>query len=394
MSEYQYYEFRAIDRPLSQEEMDELRDLSTRAEITPTSFTNTYHWGDFKGRPDALMDRYFDAFVYVANWGTHRLMFRIPRKLFDAKAAEAYCDGEILSLRATKGHVVLELLSEDEGGDGWTEGEPWMPSLIALRADLMRGDRRALYLGWLASLFPYDPGDEDRLADEDDDPDRLEPPVPPGLAKLSAPLQALAEFLRVDDELLEVAAAGSVGEPPTEPSRSDLARWIKKLPSAEKDDYLLRFLAEDRDVVVRAELLKRFREATAPKGRRRAQADGRRTVAHLLAARAALVGEKRRKEAERAGRERDRRDREQAEARSRYLYNLSEREPAAWREVENLIATKRPKDYDIAVGLLADLRDLAGLSGRTAEAEARIKDLRRRHGNKPSLLKRLEDRKL
>ena len=38
--------------------MDELRALSTRAEITPTSFTNTYHWGDFKGNPAALMDRY------------------------------------------------------------------------------------------------------------------------------------------------------------------------------------------------------------------------------------------------------------------------------------------------------------------------------------------------
>ena len=67
--------------------MDELRDLSTRAEITPTSFTNTYHWGDFKGNPSALMDRYFDAFVYVANWGTHRLMLRLPRQFLDVEAA-------------------------------------------------------------------------------------------------------------------------------------------------------------------------------------------------------------------------------------------------------------------------------------------------------------------
>ena len=33
MSEYQYYEFRAIDRPLDEEEIDELGELSTRAEI-------------------------------------------------------------------------------------------------------------------------------------------------------------------------------------------------------------------------------------------------------------------------------------------------------------------------------------------------------------------------
>ena len=239
MSEYQYYEFRAIDRPLSQKEMDELRALSTRAEITPTSFTNTYHWGDFKGSPATLMDRYFDAFVYVANWGTHRLMFHIPRRFLDAEAATAYCDGEALSLKAKKEHVVLEFSSEDESGDEWTEGEHWMPSLISLRAELMRGDTRALYLGWLASLRSHGWDDEDGRDEEDGDDDRLEPPVPPGLAKLSAPLRALAEFLRVDDELIEAAAAGSAGEPPSEPSRTELARWVKGLPAADKDAYLL-----------------------------------------------------------------------------------------------------------------------------------------------------------
>ena len=39
MSEYQYYEFLAIDRPLSEQEQAELRELSTRARISATSFT-------------------------------------------------------------------------------------------------------------------------------------------------------------------------------------------------------------------------------------------------------------------------------------------------------------------------------------------------------------------
>ena len=42
MSEYQCYEFRAIDRLLTEKEIDELGKLSSRAEITSTSFTNTY----------------------------------------------------------------------------------------------------------------------------------------------------------------------------------------------------------------------------------------------------------------------------------------------------------------------------------------------------------------
>ena len=51
MSEYQYYEFRAIDQPLDEKAMQALRDLSSRGQITPTSFINEYNWGDFKGSP-------------------------------------------------------------------------------------------------------------------------------------------------------------------------------------------------------------------------------------------------------------------------------------------------------------------------------------------------------
>ena len=38
MSEYQSYEFLALDRRLTAQEMAELRSISTRAEITPTRF--------------------------------------------------------------------------------------------------------------------------------------------------------------------------------------------------------------------------------------------------------------------------------------------------------------------------------------------------------------------
>src|SRR6478672_5663909 len=51
MSEYQYYEFQAIDKPLTKQQMAELRAISTRAEITPTRFTNEYNFGSFKGDP-------------------------------------------------------------------------------------------------------------------------------------------------------------------------------------------------------------------------------------------------------------------------------------------------------------------------------------------------------
>jgi hypothetical protein len=389
MSEYQYYEFRAIDRTLKPKEMDELRALSTRAEITLTSFTNTYNYGDFRGNPATLMDRYFDAFVYVANWGTHQLMFRIPAGFLDSETALTYCDGETLSLKAKQEHVVLDFSSEDEDYDGWTQGEHWMPSLISLRADLIRGDLRALYLGWLASLRFYD-GDEEDL----DDGDRLEPVVPPGLSKLSPALRDLASFLRVDEELIEAAAAGSTGEPPAGPSQGDMARWVKKLPASDKDAYLVRFLTEEGDIQLRAELSKRFREATLPKVQPPTADPKRRTVAELLAVRKALVEEKERQKSEQAAKDRVRIERERAEARAKHLDDLARREPATWLKIETLIATKRAQDYDEAVSLLVDLRDLAERSGRLADAEQRIQEIRHQHRNKPSLLKRFDSKKL
>jgi len=49
VSEYQYYEFLALDKPLTDEQRAELRKLSSRAEITATRFVNEYNYGDFRG---------------------------------------------------------------------------------------------------------------------------------------------------------------------------------------------------------------------------------------------------------------------------------------------------------------------------------------------------------
>ena len=227
MSEYQYYEFQAVDQPLSQAQMAELRALSSRATITPTRFQNFYTWGDFRGRPATLMERYFDAFVYVANWGTHELMLRLPRRLLDHATVLSYCTEEALQAWTTTAHLIVSFRSQ---------------------------------------------------ADELDE-DTPEPPVPPGLGTPSAALHALASFLRLDADLLQVAARTSAAVAPS-PSRRMLARWIDTLSGSDKTELLVRLVA-DRDSTVGLELLRRFQEAHAPAPARASRAD-RRTVAELL----------------------------------------------------------------------------------------------------------------
>ncbi|MFI6184196.1 hypothetical protein ACIA8R_52285 [Nonomuraea sp. NPDC051191] len=204
MSEYQYYEFLAIDRPLTGQQQAEVRALSTRAHMTPTSFTNEYHWGDFHGDPSRMVERYYDAHLYLANWGTHRVMLRPPKAVLDPKQAGRYCVGEQVSAWTSGGHLVLDFTSEAEEEYWEDDVERSLSAIVGIRAELAAGDLRPLYLAWLSAYGAWE-RDEDAFDYEEEE--ELEPPVTPGLGSLGAPQRSLAGFLRLDDDLLAAAAA-------------------------------------------------------------------------------------------------------------------------------------------------------------------------------------------
>ena len=85
MSEYQYYEFQAIDRPLIKKEQDEIRRLSSRVQLTPNQAIFLYNFGDFRGNSEKVLTQYFDMMFYIANWGTWQLMFRLPKAIVDLR---------------------------------------------------------------------------------------------------------------------------------------------------------------------------------------------------------------------------------------------------------------------------------------------------------------------
>jgi hypothetical protein len=378
VSEYQYYEFQAIDRPLTDAEQKRLREFSTRAEITDTSFVNEYHWGDFRGNVVEWMKRYFDAFLYVANWGTHQLMLRVPRRLIDLKAAEAYAAEPCLEIVTTAEHVVFNFLGNTEEPEGWEEGEGRLAGLLPVRNELLAGDLRALYLGWLAGVA------EGHVED-----DEVEPPVPPGLSHLSVSLAALADFLWIDDELVEAAAAGSAGEAPAGPSPEALAEWVRTLPEADKDAALTRLL-HGEGVYLGAELLHRYRAERLRKDHKGAPAEAKRRTAGELREEWELCIERdRRRVAEEKAAEEARRAKKKAAERTKHLDQLAGREAAAWKEAETLIAAKQAKKYDEAVALLVDLRDLAKRSKQEAAFAERVQKIADRHASKPTFVQRL-----
>lgn len=200
---------------------------STRARITPTSFINDYSWGNFKGDEDAWMEKYFDAFLYLSNWGTRVLKLRLPSRLLHIETAHLYYPGEQAFVREKGGKAILTFLSDEEGGGEWVDGEGWLSSLIAVRAELARGDMRCLYLGGLLCAQSSELDDED-----------VEPPVPPGLGQLSGSLESLSEFLRIDTHLLDVAARASQPIEDAAQKQEKIREWLGELQANEKDDVL------------------------------------------------------------------------------------------------------------------------------------------------------------
>lgn len=273
MSEYQYYEFAAVDRRLDARQQAEVRALSTRARITATSFVNEYHWGDFRGDPSRLMECYYDAHLHLTNWGTRRIMLRLPRSVFDLEVAEQFCLGDQVSAWTTSKHVILDLATEDDVAEWDDSAQSALSTIAGVREEIAAGDHRALYLAWLAGCGTWE-RDEDAFDPEHDQ--ELEPPVPPGLRELTAAQAALTEFLRLDRDLLAIAAIAS---PPLQPAadRRALTAWITKLDARQKNRLLSR-IASGHASEVHAELRRRFRDqstAAEPEAPRR-------TVAEIL----------------------------------------------------------------------------------------------------------------
>ena len=372
MSEYQYYEFLAVDRPLTQKQIRQVREFSTRAEITSTSFVNEYHWGNFRGDPDQFVTRYFDLMVYFANWGTRRLLMGLPAEAIDVPAWREYereCGFEIRKKSSER--VLVEFWSDDEDFDDYGESQGLMASLAPIREELLGGDTRPLYLGWLAGV-------------QLDDEEGTSPPIPPQLTNLTAAQQRLAEFLRVDEDLLEVAARQSAQA--AAPSiRFD--EWLRGLPPARKDEALLA-LASGQDPSARAKLIREYQSAVragAPPKEGEAP-----PLERLLEAARQIRDERKAAERARAERRRAKKLAEEAAAREKQIQLLMSREADAWRKVESIVGSKQAKEYDAAVATLRDLREVAIRKEALDAFGERVRALREAHRAKYTFVQRLD----
>ena len=285
MSEYQYYEFRAIDRPLSESDQAELEELSSRAEVTSTSFTNVYNYGDFKGDPRKLMERWFDLHLYVANWGTRRLMIRIPKGCLNPSQLEVFLHAVdwVETWESGENLIVDIRLYEDGGFNDWVDGEGLLGALAPLRTELLTGDLRMFYLLWLTEVEWNDI--------DDDEQEPL-----PGIGPLSGSHEVFADFFLLEPDLVRAAAERPLDADSEAISDGAVREAITAIPEAEKTELLERIVEGDPHVAV--ELRRKIRETVTPEAGE--PSESRRTVAELRARAEAIKKERETKVAHRS----------------------------------------------------------------------------------------------
>lgn len=370
MSEYQYYEFQALDRTLTSSDRNYLKQLSSRVKLTATSATFVYNYRDFPDQVTKVLDRCFDLVLYVANFGVRRLAIRFPLGGINLARFEPYCVPYCVTVTTTKKSAILDIsLSAEEYYD-WIEGEGWLSDLVALREELLQGDLRLLYLVWLRSQF---------TENCDADPENsVEPPVPANLQQLSPALKTAVKFFAIDRDLLAAVAEVS----PTEDAIAEpIADWIAALPESERNAYLLRVARGETHVG--AELIQQLRQQFSRDGEKSSCADAGRTVAAILA----IATQKRNQ----------RKHQEKLAARAAKRKRLDAIAPKAeslWQEVVRLIERKQAKSYDDAVEQLQELRDLAEYQGNLPHFQARIQHLQQQYRNRPAFLSRLQKARL
>jgi hypothetical protein len=374
VSEYQYLEFLAIDRPLTAREMDHLRGISTRAQITPVSFINEYSWGGLKADPRDFMRHFFDVHVFIANWGDAIFMVRLPKEAIDQKTLKAFCTSPHLEFEKLPEHwLLIWSLGETDDYDrfGYVDEGPGLMTLLApVREELLRGDLRSQYIGWLRAVTA-----------EETDPDDLEPLALRGLNNLTAAQQALAEFLEVDIDLLAGVGSGSQTNQADAADDAALDAWLDKLPKAEIRGYLRQMLDGQGASAERA--LKRryaaWQEQSAPtKGVRRSVADLWQLAEQAKALR--LIEEaKARRQAEA----------ERKRQRDAWLAKLAADFSRAWKSAHEDANKGHAHAYDAACRQLVDLRDAYSQHATLAVFQKEFQKYMAEHSRRRALVQRL-----
>lgn len=362
MGEFQCYQFRTVDRPLTESERKEVDSWSSRGEVSAHSATFVYNYGNFRKKPEDAVEHYFDAMIYFANWGTRRLIFRLPAAIADAEGIKQYLleddwNGDYISLSRRGEFYILDMYYYNEEGGGWMDVEDFdIDKLAPLRDDILDGDYRALYLAW-AKFTQY----------AGENYDLPPPPIPPDLQQMTAALEAFADFFEIEEDLLTAAQSASPNRIATQ---IDYKQLLGQIPENERHEWLSRLLAGEQrlDLKLRKRLEKLVPAPPIPE-----------LPVISPAELWAKVDEK----------EKEREARAAAEARAAYekkMLGLVRQEEALWKSVSDNLLQSNARAYDRLTEILKDLLNLAEYQNNLPAFRNKMEALENKYSRRYALM--------
>lgn len=358
MSEYQYIQFRAVDRSLTDKELAYAEKQSTRAEISRREFTNQYNYSSFRGNVSGLLRRGYDVFLEYTNYGNRTLKLRLPFGLpFDRKLTKQFLDKHLLRWEPdSKGKAgILSMQPYLEMPDQIWEFDRYMEQAIALRNLLITGDLRALYLCWL-----FVAADENNGWDE-----AIEPPIPLGLEQIENDFAELFLFFDLDPLVVRAAAAENLAtgtkaskalpDVAKLPNLKDrIATWTKSLSATDARNVVSRFLSEDESSV-KAELLAELPSTNDAVSWQTVEMN--RNFKKLVEAADLLREKQNDKDEKKAAAKVKRAEAKKKKEREKRMAKMI-RNPQKWlEESESLVEARGTQNYEQAAEILAELQE-------------------------------------
>ena len=374
MSTFQYYEFLALDGPISDEGLRYAEGCSSRAEVSRYRWTNSYHWGDFHGSQARLL-QYYDAFFYFADWGSFRFCLAFPEGSLPLSAVESYLTeggdefGAALSCSDQSGRLVLCWDYQEDAvyWDDPVDISGMLGRLAGIREQILRGDYRALFIGWLAGFY----------WDEDYSDEELLPPIPAGMNVLSGELKSLADQLQLNQDALQ--AAVDFSRDSRMPESLPISDVVDGLSAEEMKQLLIR-VGEGDERRVKAELIKK----TVPQ----VVADSSERILCRTFSEKMLQVEKQRKEAQEKQAEMKRLQEERL--RREHLELIFDQAEALWKQLDSMLVKKTASVYDSVARQLEELRDAYLQADESNAFAEHLAVFRGRYGRRPALMRRLD----
>jgi hypothetical protein len=137
MSEFQIVKFRAVDRPLTDKQMQFMDRQSSRAEFTKWEFEVEYHYSSFRGDVDGMLRNGYDVYFTYSNYDCREIRMRLPNGMpFHKQVWSKYVGSEGLKWTADKtgkaGILSVSPYLQDENDPVW-EFDDYLDATVQLR---------------------------------------------------------------------------------------------------------------------------------------------------------------------------------------------------------------------------------------------------------------------